>query len=309
LLAQSPVQPDPGAQPAPIAITEAAPIAVTEAAPAPLGDATHPAIAVLPLKGNAVPAYGDSRDTVYQKVTQSFYKTKRFTMVERAQMAALMGEARMQNTDAIDDNSAVTMGKQLGVKFVVLGSFTGTMAHTHDQVKDLITKQLVWVDQFPAAISVNLRMVDVQTGKIAEIIESQGTAKDGDQSHSLSTVMADLSKKLDREVGNRFPQTGYVIKVLTSDRAVIDLGKNDGVNEKDEFLVFMRGEDIVHPVTGKIIKGEKTLVTEFRVVSVAEDSAIVKVTGANVPLKPGMALESKPKKRGFFEALNDTILK
>jgi hypothetical protein len=90
---------------------------------------------------------------------------------------------------------------------------------------------------------------------------------------------------------------------------VIDLGKNDGLNEKDEFLVFTRGEDIVHPVTGRIIKGEKTLVTEFKVVSVAEDSAIVKVTGSDVTLVAGMALESKPKKRGFFEALNDTLLK
>jgi len=97
--------------------------------------------------------------------------------------------------------------------------------------------------------------------------------------------------------------------VLDPKQAVIDLGKADGIAEKDEFSVFERGEDIVHPVTGKIIKGEKRLVTEFKVVSVSEATAIVKLSGANVSIKPGMALESKPKKRGFFEALNDIVMK
>ena len=81
------------------------------------------------------------------------------------------------------------------------------------------------------------------------------------------------------------------------------------VGESDEFVVFERGSDIVHPVSGKVIKGAKKEITEFKVVKVEDDSATVRITGPKVALKPGMALESKPKKRGFFEALNDTIMK
>jgi hypothetical protein len=286
------------------------PLMAQEPTPAPappptLGDAAHPAIAILPLKGHADPQFGaNSGDAVYQKVTQSFFKTKRFTMVERAQMAAVLGEGRLQNSDAIDDNTAVSMGKQMGVKFLILGSYSTTIAHTRDELRDKRGNVSI-VEGWPATMVVNLRMVDVQTGKIVELIDGKGSANGSDPSHSVSTTMDDLTKKLDREVSNHYPMTGYVIKVMDEKKAMIDIGKQDGLNVDDILNVIQRGEDIVHPVTGKVIKGEKRIVTQFKVISVDDESAIVKISGDMVPIKPGMALESAPKKKGFFESVND----
>ena len=284
-----------------------APAAVAAAAPA-VGDAQHPAIAVLPLRGQAARGFGDPGDAVYQRVTASFFKTRRFTMIERAQLGAILGEGKNQNTVAFDDASAVALGKQVGAKLVVIGSFVANLSHTVDRLTDQQGRVTI-LESYPADVSVSLRMVNVESGNIQEVMDAKGASREGNPAAGTRVALEDLSRKLEREVSNHFPAFGYVIKVLDAKQAMIDLGKADGVAEKDEFAVFERGEDIIHPVTGKVIKGEKKLITEFKVVSVNDDSAIVKITGSSVALKPGMALESKPKKRGFFEALNDIVMK
>lgn len=291
------------------------PLLAQDSAPAPIapvppvvGNATHPGIAVLPLRGQAAQAYGNPADGIYQRVTGSFFKTKRFTMIERSQLGAVLGEGKTQGTAAFDDASAVALGKQVGAKIVVIGSYTADMGHDVGSYKNS-DGSITRYEFFPATITVNLRLVNVENGRIQDVVDAKGTSKEPNPSKGVSVAMEDLSKKMDREVSNHFPLTGYIIQVLDEKQAMIDLGKGEGVGVSDEFTVFERGEDIIHPVSGKVIKGAKKEITEFKVIKVEEDSAIVKITGPKFPLKPGMALESKPKKRGFFEALNDTILK
>jgi hypothetical protein len=294
------------ALPTPVA-SEAVPTTAVVATPV-VGDVNHPAIAVLPLRGSAPPSFGNPADAAYQRVTSAFFKTRRFTMIERAQLGALLDEGKNQNSIAFDEASAVALGKQVGAKIVVLGSYIANISRTRDafMARD---GTYVQFDFFPADIAVSLRLVNVETGKIQDVMDAKGTSRDSNAARGVSTALDDLGTKLDREVSNHFPRTGYVIKVLDDKRALIDLGKADGVNAADEFVVFERGEDIIHPVTGKVIKGAKKELTEFKVIQVEDDSAIVRVTGPKIAMKPGMALESKPKKRGFFEALNDTLLK
>lgn len=272
------------------------------------GDLLHPSIAVLPLRGQAASTYGDPSDDIYQRVTGAFFKTRRFTMIERSQLGSVLNEGKNQGTVAFDEASAIALGRQVGAKIVVIGSYTANMSRTTGsyQTKNGGTEHY---ELFPGTVVVNLRLVNVESGKIQDVIDATGNGKESTSSKSVAVTLDDLSKKLDREVSNHFPLTGYIIKVIDEKQAMIDLGQNEGVNASDEFIVFERGEDIIHPVTGKVIKGEKKVITEFKVQSVQEDSATVKITGARVAIKPGMALESKPKKRGFWEAVNDTLLK
>lgn len=276
--------------------------------PPVIGDALHPAIAVVPLRGQAAQGFGDPSDAVYQRVTASIFKTRRFTMIERAQLGAVLSEGKNQGTTAFDDASAVTLGKQVGAKIVVIGSYTTSMVREMGSYrnKDGSTENYEF---FPATVTVNLRLVNVETGRIDDVIDAKGSSKEPNPTKGVSVVMDDLAKKMDREVSNHFPLTGYVIQVLDEKQAMIDLGKAEGVAEGDQFLVFERGADIIHPVSGKVIKGAKKEITEFKVVKVEDDSSTVRISGSKVPIKPGMALESKPKKRGFFEALNDTVMK
>jgi hypothetical protein len=162
---------------------------------------------------------------------------------------------------------------------------------------------------FPAKMNLNLRMVNVETGKIEEAFEAAGASKAKDATHGLAEVMRDLSVKLNREVANKFPVSGYLIKVLNDKEAIIDLGKKDGIAEGDSFFLVERGEDIVHPVTGKIIKGSKKVISELKVTTVDDETSTVRISGAKVPLKVGLSLESAPKKAGFWESVGDSLKK
>jgi len=276
----------------------------------PLGAQTEtgkPRIAVLPLKGEGRGSFGDQQDETYQKVTQAFFLTKRFDLMERAQLSAVLGEGKLQSSGVVDDATAVALGRQLGVTFVVLGSYSGSMDRTVESFQG--KNGPVYNVYFPAKITLNLRMVKVENGRIEETFEAAGLSKAASPTQGIAEVMRDLSVKLNREVSNKFPITGYLIKVLSEKEAVIDLGKKDGVAEGDKFTLVERGEDIIHPVTGKVIKGAKRVLTELKVTSVDDETSTVKVTGSKVPLKVGLILESAPKKAGFWESLGDSLKK
>lgn len=271
---------------------------------APQASSGLPLIAILPLKGEGRGQFGDQSDAIYQKVTSAFFKTKRFEIMERAQLSAVLGEAKFQNSGVVDDASAVALGKQLGVKFVLVGSYSGDMSHTVDRgtYKDGKSYEN---NYYPAKVGVSLRMVNVENGRIQETFEAAGAAKEDSGTRSISKMMNDVTRKLDREVSNKFPQAGYIIVVNSEKEAMIDLGKKSGVQADDYFVIVERGQDIVHPVTGKIIPGKKTVLTELKVISVDDETSIVKISGAKVPLKVGQVIESKPKEAGFWEKLGD----
>jgi hypothetical protein len=212
-------------------------LSAQEAAQAPSG---LPLIAVLPLKGEGRGQFGNQSDAIYQKVTSAFFKTKRFELMERAQLSAVLGEAKFQNSGMVDDASAVALGKQLGVKFVVVGSYSGDMSHTVDRgtYKDGKSYEN---NYYPAKVAVSLRMVSVENGRIQETFEASGAAKDDSATRSISNMMSDLTRKLDREISNKFPQTGYVIVVNSEKEAMIDLGKKVGVQVGDFFVIVERG--------------------------------------------------------------------
>jgi len=77
----------------------------------------------------------------------------------------------------------------------------------------------------------------------------------------------------------------------------------------DIFLLIERGKDIVHPVTGKVIKGAKKILSELKVTAVDDETSNVKISGDKVALKVGLILESAPKKAGFWESLGDSLKK
>lgn len=248
-------------------------------------------MAILPLHGEVTYGHGDMSDSVYQRVMTALFKTKRFDFVERAQLASVLGEARLQHSGLFDDKSAVRLGKQLGVSTVVVGSFKalyGTQYYGNG------------VTVYPASMELNIRFVNVKTGKVENLVKTtaSGTAEN---------ILDRFSEKLEREISNLYSSRGYVIKALSDGEVVIDLGTKDGVAEGDEFNVIEYGEDIRHPVTKKIIKGEKKLINQIEVASVSEETSTAKITGTQAPIRVGSLIESKPKKAGFWESVNDII--
>jgi hypothetical protein len=276
---------------------------------APAGEPQLPRLAVMPLKGVFSGQMVDQGDTVYQMVATLFHKMRRFDLIERAQLQNVLGEGKFQASGLVDDASAVELGKQLGAKFVLLGSWNGNQATQRGSYTDPKTGITSQTTSYTGNLNINLRMVDVQTGKIKNTFQATGAsgALTMSVADALNSIMKDVNTKLERVISNEFPLQGIILKVLNDKESMIDVGKGDGVGKGDVFLAITRGEPIVHPRTGALIPGEKTILAELEVTRVDERTSIVKVSKniAKVAFKVGMELEQKPKEAGTLEKLGD----
>ncbi|WP_005035005.1 CsgG/HfaB family protein [Holophaga foetida] len=272
--------------------------------------AGEPSLAVLPLRGTINSNFLVDQDQINSAVTSAFLNTRRFTMVERSQLGAVLNEGKFQNSGLVDDATAVALGKQLGVKYVVVGSckadsspsreVSGTklalgagLAHfgfkNKREVADSSETQF-----WQANIKVSLRMVEVATGKIENAFEASGDARTMNRAKSAKEATDKLEANLMAKVKGTAAaaQTGYVIKVYSPGELMIDLGSSHGLAADSRVQVCQREDDIVHPVTGKTIRGKKVVLGTYRVKSLDEDTSVVVAEGsAPRSIKAGQIVE------------------
>jgi len=286
------------------------------AQPAPSGPST---LAVLPLSGvfqvpkpgNPYPGQGQGQQNprapqglagarivgleaqINQRVTMAFFKTGRFQLIEREQLNTVLKEGKFEQSGLVDDATAAKLGKQIGATYVLVGSYTGSIGHTVE-VKTGFFGGKSREDSYPGHLEVRLRLVNTEDGSIREAILLHATSMDPKAYHSYELLLDDLSSSLDKDAAARFPLMGYVIKVISDKEVLVDLGQNQRIEKGAGFQLVEQGEDVVHPVTGKRIKGERKVLTELKVTDVGEESSTLKVTGARATLKVGQTVVQAP---------------
>lgn len=291
-------------------------------------EGTPPGIAVLPLSLTAGPRVTVSPETINALVSHNLEETKDFTLVERERVSDLLKEARFQNSGLIKDETAVELGKLLGVRYVVLSSCTaeaassqevlsavtglnalavamnayaaskqansaGQTAQTGPAAQTTVATQTIWRTTY----SVDLRIVEVETGMVAHRLTATGAGRSTNQVESASQAFGSLQDSLRRSFVNEFPLSGYVLEAKGPKVLVIDAGKDRGVRIGDRFTLFRRAPDRIHPVTGMHILGEKLPQAEFEVVQVDESVSVLKRRGSGPDsVSPGWQVERCPRK-------------
>lgn len=119
--------------------------------------ADPPSVAVLPLqKGAAGAQYDGLGRALAGMVVSDLSALPGLRLVERDQLDALLAEMKLQETGFLDPKTAQKLGKGVGARFVVTGSFT---------VLD-------------PAFALDARIVEVQTGEIVKAAAANGTVTD-----------------------------------------------------------------------------------------------------------------------------------
>jgi TolB-like protein len=134
---------DHGANGMRLLIVAALACALAQAQPAP---APKPNVAVTDLAAEGLPA-SEAR-IITDRLRSELLNTGAFTVVERGQMEEVLKEQGFQQSGCVSDQCAVEVGQLLGVSHIVAGSL-GRVGKT---------------------ITMNVRLVEVATGKIAHAV-------------------------------------------------------------------------------------------------------------------------------------------
>jgi TolB-like protein len=184
----------------------------------------------------------------------SLANTGRFEVVERAQLQKVLHEQQLGVSGMINQETAAKMGELLGVKVIVSGSVI-QIGNTYD---------------------VNARLISVQDGSIIKAERIRGMGLDGIE--RLMDSLADSFKK-------EFPLEGYVVMV-SGKRAMIDLGRVNGVEPGMRFFALRKGAPVRHPVTGKMLAGEDIRIGEMVIQTVEREASWAEI----VLQEPGISI-------------------
>ncbi|MBA4424055.1 MAG: hypothetical protein C0390_13325, partial [Syntrophus sp. (in: bacteria)] len=209
-------------------------------------------VALFPFEINSTrtESTADLRETVYQGVAAELQKTKNLRLVEKSAIIAATAGKR------IDDALALTVGRQTGAAYTITGSFT----------------------EFGEQISVDVRLIDVRTGKVLPGVYVQGKGR-----QRLGAILAQLQMDIRSRIapeqriariefrGNRKIESSVIKQVLKS--AAGDILTEADLST-DIKAIFKLGyfDDVTAEVTdsaeGKAISFivvEKPMITEIRI--------------------------------------------
>jgi len=198
------------------------------------------------------------REDVLNAATDAFVTTKRFTMVERNKLDAVFTEKSLQEFIGGQVNNKLT--DVLGLDLV------GVVGHTVSTSKspqgESLTKCII-----------DVRLVDVKTASILATVTSDRP----DLALLLpSATPREAGQVLYKSIRDAFPPLGYIVSVKGKE-IIVDLGSEAGLKDGDTLEIVQEGEQIIHPVTGKVLSAPVKVIGELKVVTVAPQVSTCKL--------------------------------
>lgn len=243
-------------------------------------------------------------------VTDGIVNKGKFNVMERARIDEIMAEQNFQSGDAVDESTAVQLGKLLGVRVVVLGSVTDFSMKGASGIS---------VGGFglglqKGSVQLSARVVDVETGRILASAKGEGSASGASfdahlsgisfntekfqnttlgkaSTKAVSQLVTDLAKKIEENSAKitaaaAAPKlTGKVMAVLGPNQVVIDLGKNRGVKKGQVFQIFRM--QMIQGLSAPV----RIPVGALKITSVDNEASVCEVTQTQQPVQAGDALE------------------
>jgi len=186
---------------------------------------------------------------IYDNLVNAFFNQGRFNVVARgAELEAVLRELNLSATELVDKSKAVKVGKLAAAEGILMGSIRET--------KD--------------AIEIYARFINTETSTILEVKDVYGQDKSLPQLQYLTNGLALKFK-------HSFPLIeGMVVKTKGND-IYADFGSMKRIKKEMRFIVFREGEEIVHPVTGKVLGSDSEELGIATVVQVFEDMSLGKL--------------------------------
>lgn len=191
---------------------------------------------------------GEHALSVQNAVETGFVTSKRFNVVERSQIDALLGEIKTQ--EALSDDKVAELGKTVGANYVILGHLAsaGANSFVNDQ------GQTRW----KATVTFQLKVVDVNTAQIktSETITITPLFNSQTETEAVGDAMKEIKGKVDKFIATNFPTEFEIIQIISEKKGAADVieilgGSEMGLGPKDRLEVVIVSQ---REIKGRVLK-------------------------------------------------------
>lgn len=212
-------------------------------------------------RGRQDPVAMAARDAV----SEALQKSGAFIVIEREQLAAVLGEQALGQTGAMNAQSAAKVSQALGLQALVTGKVTDyNGSNSVSGYGGFYRKE---IHRHHARVS--LRIIDATTGELWASESGEGTveqdstivmgagAVNDDSTLGKRALYKAIGQMINKVVGKAAakPWTGSVAKI-SSGRIYVTGGSDVGLPEGTVLSVRKLGEEITDPGTGMVIGRE-----------------------------------------------------
>ena len=200
-------------------------------------------VAVLPFERKG--ASSNLASGVYDRVFDAVFDSRRFDLVERQQLDAVLQEQKLSETALVNQDTALEVGRLVAASGLVAGSIL----------------------ENASSMEIYARLIDTETSLILASVDVYGEPLDADKLRTLCTGLSiKLADALPRE-------EGLVVK-SKGKRILVDMGSDKGLREGMRLVLFEPPEDELD---------DTRIVAKARVTSVKENTAVAELYGDDVP--------------------------
>lgn len=196
-------------------------------------------VAVLPFEQKSEPS--PLGDIIHDQLLDSFIEQGRFKLVERKKIEAILRELKLSNTDLVNPDEAVKLGKIVAAQTMLAGTVIET----------------------PDSVEIIGRLIDTET---ATILASNDIFGEEKGLASLGNLLDSLAYKFKRD----FPLIEGILLEVRDGSVLIDAGTEKQLKPSTRFICYREGPPIKHPVTGKLIGTEPQILGKLKVEEVFE---------------------------------------
>ncbi len=220
-------------------------------------------------------------DQVLNHTIEAFLKSRRFSMVERDQLDAVIKEKGLQEfIGALTSGDASSgLEKLNGIDMI------GLVNYSIEQDPETRVRTY-WI---------NVRLVNVETGNIAATVDSRRHGLDEPTTPYIA------SGYLFENLRQQFPPEGNIVKVKGSE-VIVDLGTDVGIQKGDVLEIIEQGETLFG-IDGRPLVGEETVLGQLKVLRVAVDVSTCKTKG-HAEAAYGAIVRLKPSNQQAYEAVD-----
>ena len=263
----------------------------------------RPTVAVLKFENRAGNGLGwNLSDGMKDILVDRLMATKRFHVIERPELNAILGEVRLQNSGVTREQDRAALGRIKNVQYLIKGTITD-FGHSSTGTGFLSSPDIrLWGASARAVMSMALYVIEVESGEIvcsASLSESVrandanvkvtyqnvGFGGSGFYTTPLGRATAQVIDKAVQRVSQTIASRRWqprVASVQPDGMVVLNGGRDRGLKQGADLFVIAEGQPIIDPDTGDTLgRHPGKRVAKIRIYQVAERHSLATIIFGN----------------------------